>query len=1000
MKKSIRSLLVPVLVALLSIGCTTCSFSQCDPGFFYSTSNNSTYHFVADQIQQGNYTYFHTWKRGSSVISSSPSFDYNFSSSGLQNICHKISIQDSLGQTICVDSLCLPVQVVINPPSATCFPSYYASYTKLDTFTVRLSSNLPNYTGVTILWKFGDGTTQAGVASPVHRYPTYGYFNACLVYTDTVRGCADSTCEDVLISQSNPCTVSATFSSKQPFFNASTLTFYNTVSNNFTNCLWDFGDGATSTTPNILHHYATYGPYLVKLYNTDTVTGCTVMSYRTVNMDTCSAEMGKFNFYSDSYLGVRFNTSNLYRYATPPVSLWWNFGDGDTSSVGTNVAHQYDSLGVYVACFQVTMPGCSTYGMCDTVVVECNVSASFQNYPSSSKTLELSAYSSGSNLPIRYNWIFGDGTKGDGNHPIHAYQRQGYYNVCVIATDTNSLCSDTVCQVVLATEWNDTICGHVFFDANINGIQDAGEPPIVDGDILYETGNTTLHVSTDSLGYFSAIVPFDSYLYISLDYGVNPYYTLPFNIASYTHIFPTPGMRQCGFDFGIVTNMSKLSGAVFADFNQNGIRDNSFEAYLGNEIVKAGNQSVITAKSGSYTMLLPTGNYTVTKAPGGLYASLPVSPSSIPVSLSTPGSSSTKNNFGIGIDSSSEDVSIELIPTSAVSPTRASTYKLFISNLSHHLAYIQGNIVSDNSMDFIPYNNTLFSANNPFTHTTSWLDKLYGFEQVLFDAEYDLSPGATINQDIYNTASIELMIGADANPANDTSRCHQIVVASYDPNNKLSQEAGRGADGLIQNNQELKYVINFQNTGTDYAVNVVLSDELDKNLDLQTFRFIGSSHNCDVRLKDDSLYFRFSKIMLPFEQMNGSESHGWVAFSIYPKPGLGIGTQLRNTAAIYFDHNPPVITNTTLHTVAGPNGLPDNSESKLLTIGPNPVNNTLLIRTENFEPAWIKIFDASGRIVMEQRFSARLDVRSLFSGIYFIEARDATTLVRKLFVKM
>lgn len=41
----------------------------------------------------------------------------------------------------------------------------------------------------------------------------------------------------------------------------------------------------------------------------------------------------------------------------------------------------------------------------------------------------------------------------------------------------------------------------------------------------------------------------------------------------------------------------------------------------------------------------------------------------------------------------------------------------------------------------------------------------------------------------------------------------------------------------------------------------------------------------------------------------------FASYRITPHPGIAAGTEIVNTAAIYFDNNDPVITNSTLHTI-------------------------------------------------------------------------------------
>lgn len=66
------------------------------------------------------------------------------------------------------------------------------------------------------------------------------------------------------------------------------------------------------------------------------------------------------------------------------------------------------------------------------------------------------------------------------------------------------------------------------------------------------------------------------------------------------------------------------------------------------------------------------------------------------------------------------------------------------------------------------------------------------------------------------------------------------VRCSYDPNDKLVNPKRLCDYTLFEDT--LVYTIRFQNTGNDFARDVVIRDTLDANLDLNTFTLLGSSH--------------------------------------------------------------------------------------------------------------------------------------------------------------
>ncbi len=137
------------------------------------------------------------------------------------------------------------------------------------------------------------------------------------------------------------------------------------------------------------------------------------------------------------------------------------------------------------------------------------------------------------------------------------------------------------------------------------------------------------------------------------------------------------------------------------------------------------------------------------------------------------------------------------------------------------------------------------------------------------------------------------------------------VQCSYDPNDKLVAPIYPNNYALIGEN--LVYTIRFQNTGNAEAYDVVIKDELDPNLDLTTFLYITSSHESvlSTYLEGNIVTFDFRDIFLPDSTTNFDESQGYVMYSIRANDTIPENTNINNTANIFFDFNPAVVTNTT-----------------------------------------------------------------------------------------
>lgn len=135
---------------------------------------------------------------------------------------------------------------------------------------------------------------------------------------------------------------------------------------------------------------------------------------------------------------------------------------------------------------------------------------------------------------------------------------------------------------------------------------------------------------------------------------------------------------------------------------------------------------------------------------------------------------------------------------------------------------------------------------------------------------------------------------------------------AYDPNDKLVEPQILGHPNYTLFGDTLKYTVRFQNTGTDTAFTVRIEDYLDVNLEYSSLQVIGASHPYEVTLDENTgrMMFHFENILLPDSSANEVESHGYFQYQIRHKSNLSENTYIQNYASIFFDFNPPIITNT------------------------------------------------------------------------------------------
>lgn len=228
------------------------------------------------------------------------------------------------------------------------------------------------------------------------------------------------------------------------------------------------------------------------------------------------------------------------------------------------------------------------------------------------------------------------------------------------------------------------------------------------------------------------------------------------------------------------------------------------------------------------------------------------------------------------------------------------------------------------------------------------------------------------------------------------------ILNSYDPNRKSVVPEGMGAERYVDSTATLEYTLEFQNTGTAEAYVARLVDTLTTHLDPATLVPGAASHPYTWRfLSGQVVEFLFEGIHLPDSTTNEAESHGFVRFRIAQRRGSPVGTVINNNVGIYFDFNPPVITNTAMVTVGYPLVTAVSTPVDVdivLHAYPNPFTESTVIHVNGARgPLTLTVLDASGRIVKRQtalhtdRFI--VDRNALSTGHYVFEVRNLETVI-------
>jgi uncharacterized repeat protein (TIGR01451 family) len=250
---------------------------------------------------------------------------------------------------------------------------------------------------------------------------------------------------------------------------------------------------------------------------------------------------------------------------------------------------------------------------------------------------------------------------------------------------------------------------------------------------------------------------------------------------------------------------------------------------------------------------------------------------------------------------------------------------------------------------------------------------------------------------VYSSVITPLGATSDCDFLNNDGSVCMILGNSYDPNDKsVSHQPVISPD--LQD--ELTYVIRFQNTGTAPAQDVYIIDTLSANLDWATLKVISTSHNMQlINMGNGVMKFNFPGIWLPDSTANEPASHGDVVFSIKEKATNTVGSEIENTGYIYFDWNPAIVTNTTFNI----NAYLGVDEKAVIDVNvyPNPAENVLHVVSNQWVDKLI-VLDLTGKEIFSKdmnNVSTELDLTDLSAGTYMLQLISKDQMSTKRFVK-
>ncbi|WP_053002203.1 T9SS type A sorting domain-containing protein [Kordia jejudonensis] len=452
----------------------------------------------------------------------------------------------------------------------------------------------------------------------------------------------------------------------------------------------------------------------------------------------------------------------------------------------------------------------------------------------------------------------------------------------------------------------------------------------------------------------------------------------------------------------IGTNANEINGEITMDTNLDGC-DNGDNS-IGNLLVETTdgtvNLSTFSLNSGVYQLFPDSGSFT-TSIVSPLNNYYTVNPITATSNFTGIGNVDTVD-FCIQPTGTYNDLNIAIYPNiDDPRPGFDTSYQIVYNNIG--TTQLSGDIIfefDDAKMQFLNANSFVTSqTSNTITFNFTNLNP---FETRTINLRFNVFPPPTTNiDDVLLSNAIINPINNDETPVDNLFKLRQTVIGSYDPNDIRVLE---GDQILLEDiDKYLHYIIRFQNTGTASAINVRVEHILDSKLDWTTMQLQSMSHAGRVEITDGSnVEFIFDNINLIDSTTDEPNSHGYIAFKIKPKTNVVIGDIINGVAAIYFDFNPPIITNTAMTEIVQRLSVGEFEANKILMY-PNPTKETLHIQAKT-PISDISIFDINGRLVKTEQPNSssldhQMDLKNISQGIYFIKIQTNSGIQTQKLIK-